>query len=76
MAKASMRPETKAAKLRNNKSSLIAIICQTPKCENEAIVHCGSHDNRNKKCWPCWSNPQPSGRQSKRLAELKSWGIV
>lgn len=75
MAKASMRPETKAAKLRNNKTSNIHPICSCKK--NEVVIYSGSHDNRTKKCWACHTKPpQVSARRVKTFEILRRAGLI
>lgn len=75
MAKASMRPETKAAKLRNNKTSNIHPICSCKK--SEVVIYSGSHDNRTKKCWDCHTKPPQVGeRQIELYDQLKRAGLL
>jgi len=65
-----MRPEVRAQKLKNNKTSNNPWLC---KCEKAEIVLAkGPHSRRIKICWKCFANPPESAQ--KKL--LRAYGLA
>ena len=81
MAKKGMRPEVKAQKLKNNKTSNTPIKCQHwNACESYADILHGPFDNRVKVCYHHFINPPQVVEQVKRdhkaIEVLMSMGLV
>lgn len=76
MAKASMRPEVKAQKMKNNKTSNLAIPCKYKSCKNDAVIFHGTHDRRVKVCYDCFVKPPQSEKQIADNLLMASLGLI
>lgn len=75
MAKAAMRPEVKAQKLKNNK--VFALKCHTKDCENEFYVATFNALGQSKrKCKECYDNPPEPATVTKNRELLTSLGLL
>jgi len=72
MAKASMRPEVKAQKMKDNRNRL-PIKCS---CGEDATVIHGSFDKRIVDCWGCYTKPPQGKRTQSMLRQLQEIGLI
>ena len=76
MAKASMRPEVRAQKMKNNKTSNIATPCKYKDCDDDAVIFHGHHDRRVKVCYAHFINPPQSAKQVADNLLMASLGLI
>ena len=72
MAKTSTRPEVKAQKMKNNKTSNLPLICKIKDCEDEATLIKGAFENRHRVCWEHHVNPPMTATQK----TLARYGLI
>lgn len=71
MAKAAMRPEVRAAKLRNNKAPIL--LCSVPGCEEEFFV---AKLNKGRFCHPHFLNPPQESNKKLQNSLLFKLGLI
>lgn len=75
MARAAMRPEVRAQKRKDNRTSNLPLVCSIPKCDNDFYV---VKHNNGRLCRPHFENP-PQVVQSQRKRDkslLRKLGLI
>jgi len=71
MAKAAMRPEVRAAKMRDNRTANLELVCHTQGCKSDFYVafdgkrHCFEHFDKN-----------PTGKNDWAMNALVAMGLI